>query len=256
MIKTREIFAARFRERLRSAIDQTGMSYKDVSIAARGQRYPKTVANIFSNSSVPGADVVQSLAVVLGVSSDYLLCMPHTSGPVSRGSTGEDYEVVAASLPAEAPEAEDDTANLRPPIDSVLAWWKLNDRKLVRTAEILDYCDIYRRPTEEAMYLQPIEVGPKSLLGQHLATHDISILQDEFKFVSRERLGEVVARHIDTATEKNILTIESLTYATSEGFDVTLEYARLLLAVIGEDGEDDLVLCFTRPFEITKKKSS
>ncbi len=248
-------FSERFRERLKTAVQRSGMNYKEVSVRARGPQHPKTVANILSSKSIPGADIVQSLAIVLNVSSDYLLGMPHTSTTLTRSSTGTEYGRVADHISADF-STIDLTADdlLRPPIDSVLAWWRHNNRKMVRTRAILDYCDIYRRPSRQKRFIQPLEIGPLSLAGQFLKSSDVETLQEEFKQMPRQALEDVVSWHIKTAESKNLLSVETLVYTTATGVSVSLEYARLLLAVVDHDGTDDLVLCYARPFEVKTSK--
>ncbi|MEO1421410.1 MAG: hypothetical protein AAFU66_10750, partial [Pseudomonadota bacterium] len=231
--------------------ERAGLSASQLSLMATGDKDRNLVSRLKSQGNLPRMDTLQALALALGVSTDYLCCMPNSDVTISHRDTGRVFTKASALTAADFSNLYGDPVSVRdrPSIDAVLRWWRNNKRVLQRSNQILDYCDIYLKPTEDEMRMRPIELGSKSLAATEFRLTDAKDLERELEIIPNEATDTVVSWHFRTSESSPMLSEEHLQCVTAKGVTVSITYFRLLLAVIGPDGEDNLILCYAQPID-------
>ena len=243
-IDLRAEFANDFHRRLRAAITASGLSDRQVSVAARGPKYPTTVSSIFSQKSVPRADVIQALALILNVSTDYLLgtapaltlsssadapAFPRTSEAITLASGVARNSTLPAAFPT---------------IDTMLAWWRATGKRLTNIDQISRHFDLFSEPDDKQ--IKEYALGYDSLMSRTMRALDLTAFEQFFDLVPDPKLAQIAEWHIQAIRGEVVLIPEYLTIKLATGRTVVREYDRLLLPITGPEG-NNLVLSYCRP---------
>lgn len=201
--------SAEWMDRLEIAMQRSGMSASELSMVATGGKSRNLVSRLKSQGNLPRMDTLQSLALALGVSADYLCCMPNSDVTISDRTTGRVYSKASAYAAADFSNLYGDPVSIRqrPSIDAVLQWWRANGRVLHRSSDILDYCDIYLKPTEQEMRMRPIEIGRRSLAASEFRLKDAADLERELDVIPKDAVDKVVSWHFRTSESSPMLSI-------------------------------------------------
>lgn len=244
---TKSEFILEFYGRLKNAIDASGMTPKDISVAAKGPKHFGFVSNIMRNKPAISIENAAALATVLDVSVDHLLGLAKF---VTARASATDREldklsrVLSQTTSAIKSRSSDDAGV--PFLDTVLAWYRDSGGVLRSTDDIARYCDVYRKPVEEEETVSPIFIGQNSLLAQTINDYNLNDINEFLRRADKDTMSAVkVWKQIVADEKKVVFSTPTLLVDLPTGTKLQITYDKLELPMETQDGEA-LILTFAR----------
>lgn len=124
-----------------------------------------------------------------------------------------------------------------PKFEDVLSWWRDTGGQLVNCDHIIEHCDLHQAPAENSPRTLVRRIGSNSLASKVLGGPNIERLHTEMDKAIPEESRRVTDAYVTALGGSPIISCESLRGKLTSEDTLILDYDRLLLPVIDENGE-------------------
>lgn len=240
-------FIEAFYVRLKDAVERSGLSPKDISVQAKGEKHAGFVSNILGKKPAISIENVAALATVLDESVDHLLGLTKFV-TVRASTTDRELERLSRVLSETTSRIRSRTADDEgiPFLDTVLAWYRDSNGVLSSSDEIAKYCDVYVKPVEEEETVRPIYVGPESLMARTIDEYSVDGVNEILRRADKDTMSAIKEwKRIVADKQEIIFSTPTLLIDLPTGSTLEITYDKLELPIRSADG-DELVLTFAR----------
>ena len=235
----------RFFDNVRSRIRDLGLSSRALSLRmGRNEFY---IATLLKGGSRLRVDTLLDLAEALETDPMALLRGEEGGGVLAVSQSQSHASRKATALLQQALHllgpAPDDCGP--PNFEEVLSWWRDTGGQLVNCDHIIEHCDLHRAPVDDGPRTEVWRLGASSLATKIIGSQSIDRLHQEMDKAIPDDSRRVTNAYLTALSGSPIISCESLRGKLTSEDTLRLDYDRLLLPVVNEQGER-LVLNYSK----------
>lgn len=195
------------------------------------------ISGLLRTGREPGATTMRRLALLFGVTSDFLLGFDDEISVVAQTTTDRYAARLLSDITAAA--ARLTAANgQRLNFNQILEWWRSSGKTISGSSEIEEQFDLIEVPQQSDDYVKPAKVGKLSMAGTRVG-HSTDSLQRVVWAMPEHMRRRLVASYHDASIrgENYQITPHHMVLEVPEiKAVIPLSYDRLLLPVTSGDG--------------------